>query len=351
MDPHTAKLAVELQLADADEILDGLGAMEDSRAAFEVMKTAFQDILPLLEGQVLAMNMIKDDRANQVLYERLIREERQAAQDHSLARELAGLGPEHGQDQSLGLGSFDSQDSPSYIDNGPKDCTATKLDEYTSTLFWEQSYAGSLKPVDEVQSSASGPSVQAPFKGKGKATEIDGAHEHITHVICAACMDRHPRFDVLELDCRREGDIANHAYCRECLIDLFNSSLSDTTLFPPRCCGIRILMPTCLYLLPPDLVKRYEEKEVEMATSNPTYCSNRYCAQFIRPESIIADIATCAACSATTCTTCKNPSHKGICPEDPTSQMLMDVAGEKKWQRCYKCRTMVELLVGCYHMQ
>ena len=75
MDPHTAKLAVELQLADTNEILETLGAAEDSYAAFEIMKTALHSMLPLLEGQVLAMDTIRYDYASQVLLETLIREE------------------------------------------------------------------------------------------------------------------------------------------------------------------------------------------------------------------------------------------------------------------------------------
>lgn len=358
MDPGTAKLAVELQLADASEILLELNAKEDAYAAFEAMKSAFQEILQILEGQVLAMNILEDDRASQVLFERLIREERQAIQDHNLARELAGLGPERphfpgrGKSQHPALSLLDSQNSfPSYTDADSNDFIPTTLDDTQPSVFLEQSYGGTFKVVDEPKSNASGPSVQVPFKGKGKAKDMGAAHEHTTHIICAACMDRHARFDALELGCKREGDVTCHAYCRTCLIDLFKASLSDTTLFPPRCCGVRILLSTCVHLFPLDLINQYKDKEVELATPNPIYCSNRYCAQFIRPKDIMADVATCSSCNTGTCTTCKNPRHKGLCPEDPTVQMLMDVAREKKWQRCYKCRTMVELLVGCYHMQ
>ncbi|KAH8696929.1 hypothetical protein GQ44DRAFT_665987 [Phaeosphaeriaceae sp. PMI808] len=164
-------------------------------------------------------------------------------------------------------------------------------------------------------------------------------------------MEQRPRFNVLELNCKRQDDVTHHAYCRSCLADLFRSSLMDTTLFPPRCCGIRIRSSSCVDLLPPELMKQCEEKEMEFTTPNPVYCSNRFCAQFIRPENVIAEIATCPTCDAKTCTVCKNPNHKGLCPQDPAVQVLMDIAGKKKWQRCYKCRTMVELHVGCYHMR
>ncbi|KAF1847649.1 uncharacterized protein K460DRAFT_244791, partial [Cucurbitaria berberidis CBS 394.84] len=168
---------------------------------------------------------------------------------------------------------------------------------------------------------------------------------------CSACMEQFARFDVLELGCKRQDDALFHAYCRTCLVDLFQTSLTDTTLFPPRCCGKRIPISACVQLCPPELVRQYKEKQIELASPNPVYCSNRYCAEFIKPESVTADVAVCTSCRAETCTVCKNPRHKGLCPEDPTVQMLMDVAGKQRWQRCPKCRTMVELLVGCYHMR
>ncbi|KAF2028694.1 hypothetical protein EK21DRAFT_28255, partial [Setomelanomma holmii] len=172
-----------------------------------------------------------------------------------------------------------------------------------------------------------------------------------THALCSACMEHCARFDVLELKCKRQEDATYHAYCRTCLVDFFQTSLTDTTLFPPRCCGKRIPISTCLELCPPALVRRYNEKQIELASPNPIYCSNRYCGRFIRAENVTADIAKCPSCEEETCTVCTNPRHQGLCPEDPTVQMLMDVAGEKSWQRCPKCRTMVELLIGCYHMR
>ncbi|OAG08746.1 uncharacterized protein CC84DRAFT_1071746, partial [Paraphaeosphaeria sporulosa] len=173
----------------------------------------------------------------------------------------------------------------------------------------------------------------------------------VTHTFCSACMEPYTRFDALELGCKREDDDTYHAYCRGCLVDLFETSFTDTTLFPPRCCGKYIPVSACVELLPLELVKRYKDKQLELASPNPVYCSNRFCAKFIKPESVTADVAVCQSCNMETCAICKNPKHKGLCPDDPTFRMLLEVAGKKRWQRCPRCRTMVELLTGCYHMR
>lgn len=45
------------------------------------------------------------------------------------------------------------------------------------------------------------------------------------------------------------------------------------------------------------------------------------------------------------------PSHEDEeCPEDMEMEDLLNAAAEKKWQRCYSCRRMVELTIGCNHI-
>ncbi|OCK98523.1 uncharacterized protein K441DRAFT_452279, partial [Cenococcum geophilum 1.58] len=90
MDPATAKLAVELQLEDIDEIIYGLNERDDLHEAFVLTRANYQDILKVLEGQVLALGILRADHANRVQFVNLVEEERQAAQDHELACQLAG---------------------------------------------------------------------------------------------------------------------------------------------------------------------------------------------------------------------------------------------------------------------
>ena len=96
-----------------------------------------------------------------------------------------------------------------------------------------------------------------------------------------------------------------HEYCRDCIQGLFQASLTDDTLFPPRCCkqpitfggGVRI--------------RSFESKLIEFDTPDRTYCSNQLCSAFIRVENILEEKATCPECSTITCTVCKSESHLG----------------------------------------
>lgn len=348
MDPATAKLAVELQLEDIDEIIYELNERDDLHEASVLTRANYEDILKVVEGQVLALGILRADHANRVQFVNLVEEERQATQDHELACRLAGLATPA---PTFGYPTKDIyfSDDEITVSSTTGIRTLNAADPTQTNLYFNEDNGSALSVVEGPKSSTFTSSSSYTGKGKGKAKQVI-SDNGITHALCSACMDRHPRFDVLELSCKRKDDIAPHAYCRTCLVDLFECSLTDTTLFPPRCCGMRISLYAGAHFFTPQLVTRIEEKDEELRTSDPTYCSNRSCAKFIPPANIKAAIATCGVCDQKTCTTCKNPEHKGLCPEDPAVKQLIDVAEEKRWQRCYKCRTMVELDVGCFHM-
>ncbi|KAI1074392.1 hypothetical protein F5B20DRAFT_596094 [Whalleya microplaca] len=141
-----------------------------------------------------------------------------------------------------------------------------------------------------------------------------------------------------------------HEYCSECLTRLFYDATRDETLFPPRCCRQPIPLDDNLAYIDTDVVEEFFEKSVEFSTSNRIYCHNADCASFIPPANCINQVATCNSCASRTCTTCKNAAHGGDCPDDEQLQQVLQLAREEGWQRCGRCRSMVELNVGCYHM-
>lgn len=354
LSPATARLAVELQLADVKEVMEG-PVSEDEYASFEAMQMKLQELLLLLQDQFYALEVLRADYGDRTVFETLAREERQAEQDHHIAFELSGDAPVR---RERPAPTYHPDEQHAWLDDDYQGAYAPPTNALTgddSIVTQHKPSAWGKAPIQEAASATTtgdaGPSCMHRSKGKGKAIDLSVGDEHVTHALCSACMEPHPRFDIPQLDCKRPEDATNHAYCRLCLIDLFQASLTDTTLFPPRCCGKGIPIASCLELCPPAVEARYREKELELATPNPVFCSNRYCAKFIQPDEVTADVAVCPSCLEETCTVCHNPRHRGLCPEDPSVKMLMDVAGVQRWQRCPRCRTMVELLMGCYHMR
>jgi E3 ubiquitin-protein ligase RNF144 len=321
MDPISAKLAVELQLSDINDILDEIGGSRlrgDQRIGFETMKTEMEGKLQLLETQVLIYNLLRAEHDSRVAFSKLLEEEKQAVDDHKLAMNLQGLRVDDPHVRSCAK----YEESLCDEEDVDSDDEWNRARELYSSGFC-RGVAG-LPPLDEM----------------GSEDHSDVGDGEIT---CNACLEAVPTNDSLELAC-------DHTYCRTCLTDHFKSALTDTGLFPPRCCKIAIPVDICRAVLPKDMVKEFDLKVEELAHPNPTYCYNAECAEFIQAKNITNDVGNCVFCRNKTCVLCKCEEHAGLCPTDPHVVLLKDLANRSKWQQCSRCKNMVELAVGCFHM-
>ncbi|KAF2005942.1 hypothetical protein P154DRAFT_551246 [Amniculicola lignicola CBS 123094] len=161
---------------------------------------------------------------------------------------------------------------------------------------------------------------------------------------CCVCRESFRIPGILLLPC-------DHRYCMDCLRELFLHAIKDEALFPPRCCREPIPLRFISSSLSSSELKRFHEAKQEYSSDKRTYCSNNACGRFIHSVDILDDIAECAHCLTETCAICQRPAHSSFeCPNDPTLQATLSLADEEGWQRCYSCRGMVELDVGCNHM-
>ncbi len=63
------------------------------------------------------------------------------------------------------------------------------------------------------------------------------------------------------------------------------------------------------------------------------------------------DFYTRVGCGVATCSICKAASHGNLdCPKDEATTAVLAAARQAGWIRCYRCRAVVELAHGCYHM-
>ncbi|KAK4551389.1 hypothetical protein LTR86_011196 [Recurvomyces mirabilis] len=151
---------------------------------------------------------------------------------------------------------------------------------------------------------------------------------------CIACGEDMDCFDVARVPC-------DHEYCRPCIGQLFELSITDESLFPPRCDGKEIPLAQVRLWLPSKLAKSFESKYAELSTKNRTYCHDPRCNRWIDQAHDDTDVATCATCKKTTCIICKGVSHTGDCPSDSALQQLVDTANMQQWQRCYQFADVV----------
>ena len=177
---------------------------------------------------------------------------------------------------------------------------------------------------------------------KDRRTDAASRHEP-----CVLCGDHVGPFDFVQLPCYPQ----DHTWCRNCVNELFRSSLRDEQLCPPRCCRKLIDLREVKHLLSPELVAAFLEKTIEYSTVDRTYCFQPRCSTFIPPGKIKNGIAICPRCISRTCVRCKHQMHEGTnCSEDPIDQSVTKIALSEGWRQCSNCKRIIELTHGCHHM-
>lgn len=246
----------------------------------------------------------------------IIEQEKQDQEDGRLARETAASAP---------VESLEIDSQVGYL--------------HSKTNQEERNLASRPKTTDDsVESNeAAGSSITYAQR------QTETVQKMKTEVQCCVCLNDFLPYRTIRLEC------SDH-YCVDCLRDLFLRATKDESLYPPRCC--RVLIPLLLVQghMSAEELTQFEAAAVEYTTTDRTYCSNIECCQFITPSRITADRADCASCGFSTCTMCKNPFHREDCAADSMLQATLTLADLKGWQRCFSCRSLVELGIGCYHI-
>lgn len=162
--------------------------------------------------------------------------------------------------------------------------------------------------------------------------------------ICVSCRESIHYFRAVYAPC-------GHDYCQDCAKRLFQNSVQDESLFPPRCCRQAIPLAAVDIFMTAEFILFFEEKRVEFSTPNRLYCALSTCSAFIPPAKVKGDSAICPKCSSRVCTMCKGPTHRGRdCPKDEALNALVSTALKEGWKRCNRCKRYVELVQGCNHI-
>lgn len=319
MDTMLTEMIVALQLQDVNEQLSNnkgkapeTEQLSDGDLALRIQQEEFERTMEVLADLRMARSIgraVQDDGASIVV---LAGDEDRAAADHEMACRVSGQVPRFvpfalnlkADDDSLALYSALNAD-----DNAEDDGEKASISVVAESSTWAASRRG---------------------------RQPDHRHE------CVACNEN---TETVELPC------SDH-YCRRCTVRLFEGSITDETLFPPRCCRQTIPISRVRHFVGRQLATRTERKAIEHSTPNRTYCYSPACATFIEPGYISGASGICPKpqCNRRTCVLCKKPAHDGDCPWDDNVEAILELAQLEGWQRCSACRNMVELRTGCNHM-
>ncbi|KAL2828190.1 IBR finger domain protein [Aspergillus cavernicola] len=327
IDQPTADLIVQLQLQDAGLYFETSKGKSrdptDEELAFQLQNEELENISQLLVDRRMALSFAAAVQADgPILAEKKVEEEN-VSKDRRIARQWTDDG------------------FPTFPDDFGTESTA--LDDETLAKL-QILFMSDLEGYHNTEGVGMGVANGTETEQAESSTRAAQRNRQPSRIRqCVACREQAAFVNVARAPCQ-------HEYCRSCLEGLFKASMTDESLFPPRCCRQPINMSVARIFLNADLVQQYETKKVEFETPNRTYCYSVSCAAFIGTSHITGEVATCPDCRHTTCTNCKERAHTGDCPSDTSMQQLLATAQENGWQRCYKCWRMVELDHGCNHM-
>ncbi|KAL3426422.1 E3 ubiquitin-protein ligase ARI5 [Phlyctema vagabunda] len=322
IDEETASLIIRLQIEDSEELdrtAKGKGRedqLTDAQLALAFYREELERTASVVSDRQMTRSIARACQTDGDVLSNSIYQEQAAANDRAVACRLGGAA------------------TPPHME--PWTVTAEQMDDELLRKL-EQLY---ISPRTPSQDGGSG----GGSTSSDSESSIWAASRSDTRTRqCVACQKKFRFTEVARVPCK-------HEYCRECLQDLFRASFSDESLFPPRCCRQTISAGGIRIFLTREIINLYEEKKIEFDTPNRTYCSNPACSRFLQANNIVGDVAACPDCAIRTCTMCKQGEHVGDCPADVGLQAVLQAADENGWQRCYSCRRIVELEIGCNHM-
>ncbi|KAJ5740393.1 hypothetical protein N7493_000265 [Penicillium malachiteum] len=313
MDKQSMDLAVKLLLddiAEAEEQIKGkekAAQLTDLECALACMREDLVASHTSTHDRQLALSTTKAASTDQEILEFLKNDELLAQGDHEYARALHQSNMDDipfrrfGNDQSAGIN-----------------------DDSISAMMKDL-----MKHVVEEDKPASGEG-PSPSERQGRRK-------------CASCLESSDKIAFT--------GVCGHEYCYECARRLLLGATRDETLYPPRCCRNVIHPMVVLSVLSYEELRAFSEKAVEYATVNRLYCADERCSAFIPPFRIKDENGTCPKCNQQTHQTCHSFAHPGYdCPMEVGLDEVLNMAEERKWQRCDRCRRMVELVQGCNHI-
>ncbi|CAN6448718.1 unnamed protein product [Victoria cruziana] len=182
-----------------------------------------------------------------------------------------------------------------------------------------------------------------------------------TEMRCRTCME----MKMFDRSFQPSG--CDHLFCSDCVVMHVTTKLGDNLWRIPCMearCTSEFELESCLSILTPEVVDRWAALLSESLIQNgdKIYCPFQDCSALMwndseRKESI-KDVE-CPHCHRLFCAQCKVGWHAGInCREYQRTMswekcedaMMMEMAKERKWQRCPRCQFYVERSDGCQQM-
>ncbi|QMW33268.1 hypothetical protein G4B84_008699 [Aspergillus flavus NRRL3357] len=263
VDQSTADLIVQLQLEDAGCYFESSKGKSreptDEELAFQLQNEELESVSQFLLDRRMAMSFAAAVQADGNILDDSVLEEENAVKDRNIACRWT--------EDGCSLAPGDHQAHPE---------ESTTLDAETLDKL-RILYMSGLEGYKD--NHGVGTAREETEQAESSAWAAQRGRRSIPLHRCVACRDEVEFVNIARVPCC-------HEYCRSCLEDLFNASMTDESLFPPRCCRQPINVNIARIFLKSDLIQRYEKKKIEFETPNRTYCYAPECSTFINTSHI-----------------------------------------------------------------
>ncbi|OQR98676.1 hypothetical protein ACHHYP_20356 [Achlya hypogyna] len=203
----------------------------------------------------------------------------------------------------------------------------------------------------------SAPTTDAEIATAAQHTEyLNGFAQLIDGIIAEAAGAANDSDDSDDEQLRRPSVFAapcGHEHCVDCFATLLRTATKDTSLLPLKCCRMPWDMAAVgrVGALSPTELQALNDRAKEKLSAQPLYCPNSACAVgFVGRRFVVGTTAVCPGCQIRICAECSARAHEGSCLEAAEDEALLELGGREGWQRCPRCRRMIELVQGCNHM-
>ncbi|KAL1811378.1 hypothetical protein ACET3Z_021443 [Daucus carota] len=255
-------------------------------------------------------------------------------------------------------------------------CTSAMVDEfYFSVLFDEENifpvsdenYANQMQLQEVLMSAVISSTtfqnvqqseVEIPASSKGKKiVEKDTGEASQSQSLCNICFDYKGTKEMFPSpSCR-------HKFCKDCIGKYVASKIHENVTrinCPDMNCREGVIGPDiCREIVPKEVLERWENVLCEslFIGSQKFYCPFKDCSAVMLDDGEEKVLASeCSNCRRLFCAQCKVAWHAGIdCNQFQSLNvnerengdiMLMELAKNKKWRRCPKCKFYVEKVAG-----
>ncbi|EOA33020.1 hypothetical protein CARUB_v10016351mg [Capsella rubella] len=187
-----------------------------------------------------------------------------------------------------------------------------------------------------------------------------------SRMLCNICMDEKPSSDIF-----RGTTNCTHSYCTDCTVRYVATKIKENAArikCPDVECTSLIEPYACRDLIPKDVFDRWEKILCESLISSweKFYCPFKDCSgMMVNDGGGDANVTQteCPSCHRLFCVQCKVAWHAGIgCEEfqrfgnakkkssDEEDALLIQMAKNKQWRRCPRCKYYVDKVDGCLHI-